>query len=24
VIVAGAFLAGGDWVAQHLVNFLLK
>jgi preprotein translocase subunit SecE len=24
VIVAGAFLAGGDWVAQHIVNFLLK
>jgi preprotein translocase subunit SecE len=24
VIVAGVFLAGGDWVAQHLVNFLLK
>jgi preprotein translocase subunit SecE len=24
VIVAGAFLAGGDWVAQHIVNFILK
>ena len=24
VIVAGAFLAGGDWVAQHVVNFILK
>jgi preprotein translocase subunit SecE len=24
VIVAGAFLAGGDWIAQHLVNFILK
>jgi preprotein translocase subunit SecE len=24
VIVAGAFLAGGDWVAQHIINFILK
>jgi preprotein translocase subunit SecE len=24
VIVAGAFLAGGDWIAQHIVNFILK
>ncbi len=24
VIVAGVFLAGGDWVAQHFVNFILK
>jgi preprotein translocase subunit SecE len=24
VIVAGVFLAGGDWVSQHIVNFILK
>jgi preprotein translocase subunit SecE len=24
VIVAGACLAGGDWVAQHIINFILK
>jgi preprotein translocase subunit SecE len=24
VIVAGAFLGGADWVAQHIVNFILK
>jgi preprotein translocase subunit SecE len=24
VIVAGTFLAGGDWVAQHIINFILK
>ncbi len=24
VIVAGVFLAGGDWVAQHVVNFILR
>jgi len=24
VIVAGAFLAGGDWVAQRIINFILK
>ena len=24
VIVAGAFLAGGDWVSQHIINFILK
>ncbi|HEX5194104.1 MAG TPA: preprotein translocase subunit SecE [Solirubrobacteraceae bacterium] len=24
VIVAGAFLAGADWVSQHIINFILK